>query len=260
VGPLAATPEDLQLAFEVISGHDPKDATSVEFPPPPAARPISGLRIGLPREFFSAAGIDPETLALVRGAAARLEKLGARLTEVALPSLRYAVPAYHILASAEAASNLGRFDGLRYGSSAEGADLAATYARTRGLGFGREVKRRIMLGTYALGSANYEACYAKARRVRALITRDLEAAFEKADFLITPTAPAPAFRFGEKDHDPVAMYLSDIFTIPCSLAGSCGASAPAGRTAAGLPAGAQFLGPRFSEPALFALLKEFHDA
>ena len=260
VGPFASTADDLELAFEVLAGKDPKDPTSVARPQAKAPAGIAGLRIGLPKEFFSMDGLDPETLALTRAAAARLEKLGARLTEVTLPNARYAVPAYYLAASSEASSNLGRFDGIRYGFSAEGASLAEGYSRTRGRGFGPEVKRRIMLGTCALSAGYYDAYYLKASKIRTLIKRDFEAAFGNADFILSPTTPGPAFKFGEKASDPVAMYLSDVFTIPCSLAGLCGVSAPAGLTAAGLPAGMQFVGRPFSEPALFALLKELENA
>ncbi|OGR42986.1 MAG: glutaminyl-tRNA synthase (glutamine-hydrolyzing) subunit A [Elusimicrobia bacterium GWA2_61_42] len=255
VGPLASTAEDLQLAFEALAGHDPKDSTSVAPPAAGSRAGAAGLRIGLPKEFFSGDNADEETLSLTKAAAAALERLGARLVEVTLPHVRYAVPAYHVVAASEASSNLGRFDGLRYGFSAPGADLAEVYKKTRGLGFGPEVKRRILLGTCALSAGCHDAYYLKAQKVRTLIKRDFEAAFEKADFIIGPTAPTPAFRFGEKGPDPLAMYLSDFFTVPCSLAGLCGVSAPAGRNAAGLPVGVQLLGRPFSEPVLFELLK-----
>ncbi len=255
IGPFAADAADLELAFSALSSRDPKDSTSVAFPPAKPWDGIGGVRIGLPKEFFSGEGMDRETLALTRAAAVKLEKLGARLTEVTLPNAKYAVPAYYIAASSEASSNLGRFDGIRYGFSAAGANLKEGYQKTRGLGFGPEVKRRIMLGTYSLSAGYYDAYYLKAQKIRTLIKRDFEAAFEKADFIISPTTPSPAFKFGEKVSDPIAMYLSDIFTIPCNLAGLCGVSAPAGFTAGGLPVGVQFLGRPFSEPSLFGLLK-----
>ncbi|MDD4003584.1 MAG: Asp-tRNA(Asn)/Glu-tRNA(Gln) amidotransferase subunit GatA [Elusimicrobiaceae bacterium] len=257
IGHFTADARDSALVLSVTAGHDSGDSTCVDKPVPAWHETIGagvrGLKIGLPKEYF-VAGMDPETEKLVRAAAARLETAGARLVDISLPHTKYAVPVYYIIASSEASSNLARFDGMRYGFAAgkTGAslNLKQAYEKSRAA-FGAEVKRRIMLGTYALSSGYYDAYYAKAQRVRTLIKRDFDAAFEKVDVILTPTVPAPAFKIGEKTDDPVSMYLSDIFTIPCNLAGLPGLSVPCGKTAAGLPAGVQFLAAPFNEAAVF---------
>ena len=227
IGPLARTVEDCALLLEAIAGHDPRDSTSVPGPVPPYAAllgdgRLDGLRVGVSREFF-AAGLDAEVERAVRAAVRTLEERGARVEEVSLPHGKYAVAVYYILATAEASSNLARYDGVRYGLRAAGArDLIDLYRRTRGEGFGPEVKRRIMLGTYALSAGYYDAYYRKAQQVRTLIRGDFTAAFREVDVLAGPTAPTPAFRIGEKSDDPLQMYLSDIFTISVNLAGRPG--------------------------------------
>ncbi|MFH2205117.1 MAG: Asp-tRNA(Asn)/Glu-tRNA(Gln) amidotransferase subunit GatA [Elusimicrobiota bacterium] len=246
IGPLARTVEDAALALSVIAGHDPADSTSAARAPEDftaaSAGGIGGLRVGLPREYF-AAGLDPEVEQAVRGAAQACRELGAEVVEVSLPHTRCALSAYYIIAPAEASSNLARFDGVRYGvRDAGGAGgIDELYRTSRGAGFGAEVKLRIMLGTYALSSGYYAAFYMKAQQVRTLVKRDFAAAFARADILLTPTAPTPAFRFGEKA-DPLQMYLGDIYTAPCNVAGHCGVSLPCGRSAAGLPIGVQLMG------------------
>ncbi|MBI5622817.1 MAG: Asp-tRNA(Asn)/Glu-tRNA(Gln) amidotransferase subunit GatA [Elusimicrobia bacterium] len=253
IGPLTATVEDAALMLSAIGGHDPKDATSS--PRPVAdygaalAGGVRGLKIGLPAEYF-AEGMDRETEVLVREAVGCLERQGASVVEVSLPHTRYAISSYYILAPSEASSNLARYDGLRYGApAAAGATLAESCAATRGAGFGPEVKRRIMLGTFALSEGYHEAYYGAAQKARGLIRRDFEDAFSKVDVLATPTSPGPAFRFDEKS-EPMAMYLSDIFTITANLAGIPAVSVPAGLTAAGLPVGLQLLADSFREDLL----------
>ena len=254
IGVFANSIEDTELAFSVISSHDPKDATSVEYPQSGAVSGVRGLRIGLPREYSAGAcAMDPEVARLIGETVNKLKELGAVFTEVTLPHTRYAVPAYYILSSSEASSNLGRFDGIRYGLSAKGGTLADVYRKTRGQGFGPEVKRRIMLGTCSLSAGYYDAYYLKARKIRALIKRDFDEAFKTVDVILTPAAPSPAFKFGEKSSDPIAMYLSDLFTIPCNLAGLAGISVPAGRSGDGLPVGAQVLVKPFNEAVMFKL-------
>ncbi len=256
-GPLTRSVPDAAAVLSVIAGHDRRDSTSVDVPVPDysaaAQRGVKGLRIGLPKEYHEAAGLDPAVRKAVGAALAKLLALGAEAVEVSLPHSEYAVATYYIIAPAEASSNLARYDGVRYGYRAEGASgLAEMMSRTRAEGFGAEVKRRIMIGTYALSAGYYEAYYGKAQKVRTLLRRDFDAAFAKADVLLTPTAPTPAFRLGEKTGDPITMYLSDIFTIPCNLAGIPGISVPCGLSADGLPIGAQLLGPNFGEETLFA--------
>jgi aspartyl-tRNA(Asn)/glutamyl-tRNA(Gln) amidotransferase subunit A len=207
----------------------------------------------VPREYF-AGGLDAEVEASVRGALRLAERLGARLEEITLPHTEYAIPTYYIIATAEASSNLARYDGVRYGHRARGADdLAALYLRTRGEGFGAEVKRRIMLGTYVLSAGYYDAYYLKGQKVRTLIRGDFEKAFERVDAIVTPTSPTAAFRFGEKADDPLSMYLSDIFTVTINLAGLPGISIPCGLTRDRLPIGLQIIGRRFDEETVLRL-------
>ncbi|MDE2040487.1 MAG: Asp-tRNA(Asn)/Glu-tRNA(Gln) amidotransferase subunit GatA [Elusimicrobia bacterium] len=254
IGPLSRTVEDAALALSVIAGHDARDTTSATAAPEAAlksGRGLSGLRVGLPKEYF-VSGLDAEVEKSVREAIAALERLGARAVEISLPHTRYALSSYYIIAPSEASSNLARFDGVRYGLRAgEAASLEQLYERTRGQGFGPEVKRRIMLGTYALSSGYYDAYYAKAQRVRTLIARDFERVFaESVDLIAAPTTPTPPFRLGEKLDDPLSMYLSDVFTIPSNMAGNASLSIPCGLTAGGLPIGLQLIGGRFKEGLL----------
>ncbi len=271
IGPLGRTVADSALVLGVISGHDPRDSTSV-----PAAVPeyhraldgnIRGLRIGLPREYL-VGGLDPAVKGALEEAVRQLQRLGAEIEEVSLPHTEYAVATYYIIATAEASANLARFDGIRYGARVEGADPIELYCRTRGAGFGPEVKRRIILGTYVLSSGYYDAFYLRAQKVRTLIRQDFLRAFEKVDALVTPPAPTPAFRIGEKTADPIGMYLSDIFTIPCNLAGICGLSVPCGFAAAApgdgresrLPLGLQVLGKPFGEETVVRIGHAYEQA
>ncbi len=251
VGPLARSVEDAALVLGVIAGHDPRDATSSPLPVPAYASSLDrgwrGLRLGVPREYFSG-GIDPEVESAVRASLRMAEQDGATLAEISLPHTEYAVPAYYIIATAEASSNLARYDGVRYGRrAADAGDLSSMYLRSRGEGFGPEVKRRIMLGTYVLSAGYYDAYYLKGQKVRTLIRGDFERAFEKVDAIVTPTSPTPAFRMGEKVDDPLSMYLSDIFTVTTNLAGLPGISIPCGLTKNRLPIGLQIVGPAFRE-------------
>jgi len=250
-GPLTRDVRDAALMLGVMAGHDPKDSTSIDAPVPDYAASltgeIKGLKVGIPDEYFIE-GMDPEVEALVKEALKVLEGLGAEPVQISLPHTAYAVSVYYLVATAEASSNLARYDGVKYGVRARGAaDLTDMYSRTRDEGFGSEVKRRIMLGTYSLSAGYYDAYYKKASQVRTLIKRDFERAFASCDVIATPTAPAPAFALGEKLEDPLTMYLSDIFTISCNLAGIPGVSVPCGLTGAGLPVGLQLLGAALDE-------------
>ncbi len=254
-GPIARTVPDAALLLSVIAGHDRRDSTSVDRPVPDylaaTRRDVRGLRIGLPKEYFGAGGLDPSVRAAVEKALSALVRLGATAREVSLPHTAFALSTYYLIAPAEASSNLARYDGVRYGFRAEGsAGLIEMMSKTRAEGFGAEVKRRIMIGTYALSAGYYEAYYGRAQKVRTLIRRDFEEAFGEVDVLLTPTAPTPAFKVGEKTGDPLTMYLSDVFTIPCNLAGIPGISVPCGMSPDGLPIGAQLLGPHFAEETL----------
>ena len=257
VGPLARTVEDTALLLEVISGFDPHDSTSIDRPVPryrdALSRGVRGLTIGLPDEYF-AEGIDPEVTKALDQAIELFQKMGAKTVSVSLPHTKYALPTYYLVAPAEASSNLARYDGVRYGLRHDDpkAGLFDMYCKSRGAGFGREVKRRIMLGTFALRSGYYDAYYLKAQKVRMLIKRDFERAFESVDLLLSPTAPTPAFALGEKTANPLDMYLADIFTLSCNLAGLPGMSVPCGFTEAGLPIGLQLLGKPLAEETLLA--------
>jgi aspartyl-tRNA(Asn)/glutamyl-tRNA(Gln) amidotransferase subunit A len=240
--------------LQAIAGRDPHDATSanVDVPDYLAALngDVKGLRIGVPPECFGA-GLDAEVKAQVEAAIARLQAQGAQVVEVSLPHTQYAIAVYYLIATAEAASNLSRYDGVRYGYRAENArSLSEMYRKTRDEGFGAEVKRRIMLGTFALSSGYYDAYYEKAQRVRAMLVADFEKAFETCDVIVTPTAPTPAFKIGEKSDDPLAMYLGDIYTVTINLAGLPAISVPAGASSAGLPVGVQLIGKPFDEATL----------
>jgi aspartyl-tRNA(Asn)/glutamyl-tRNA(Gln) amidotransferase subunit A len=256
-GPITRSVADGALLLSVIAGHDRRDSTSVDVPVPDylaaAGRPVRGLRVGLPGEYFGGGGLSPEVRAAVERAVRALTEQGATAVEVSLPHTSFALSTYYLIAPAEASSNLARYDGVRYGHRAEGArGVIEMMSRTRAEGFGAEVKRRIMIGTYALSAGYYDAFYGKAQKVRTLIRDDFARAFGEADVLLTPTAPTPAFRIGEKTDDPLTMYLSDIFTIPCNLAGIPGLSVPCGLSAEGLPIGAQLLSNHFREETLFA--------
>ena len=249
-GPLTRTVEDAARILQVMAGHDPLDSTSV-----PAEVPnyiagltgdIRGLRVGVPREYFIE-GMQPDVEAAVRAAIAQLEALGAELVEVSLPHTDYALPVYYIIAPAEASANLARYDGIRFGRRVDKGEMWPTYKATRGEGFGAEVKRRIMLGTYALSAGYYDAYYGKAQQVRTLIRRDFDRAFEQVDVIAAPVTPKVAFKLGEHSSDPIEMYLEDVFTLPASLAGMPGLSVPCGFDGGGLPIGLQLIGRPFNE-------------
>ncbi len=264
VGPFTNTVEDAALMLHVLAGHDPMDATSALHPVPDYAaslqQPVKGLRIGIPEEYFGE-GLDPEVRAAVERAADSLRAAGCEMKKISLPHTRYAIATYYVLATAEASANLARFDGVRYGYRADHPKtLADMYRRTRDDGFGTEVKRRILLGTYVLSAGYYDAYYRKAQQVRTLLTRDFLDAFQSVDAILTPTAPTPAFRLGEKTDDPLAMYLADIFTVTANLAGICGVSVPCGVSSAGLPIGAQILGPHFGESTILRVAQAIEQA
>jgi aspartyl-tRNA(Asn)/glutamyl-tRNA(Gln) amidotransferase subunit A len=251
VGPFARSVEDAATVLEVIAGKDACDATSSDQPVDgyvsALKKPASGLRIGVPEEYFGE-GLNAEIRAAVERALDDLRAAGCTIERVPLPHTKYAVPTYYVIATAEASANLSRFDGVRYGLRAEDANtLAAMYRKTRDEGFGPEVKRRILLGTYVLSAGYYDAYYRKAQQVRTLLARDFLAAFEKVDAIVCPVTPTPAFKLGEKTDDPLQMYLEDIYSVAASLAGICGMSVPAGTTAAGLPIGVQVLARHFDE-------------
>jgi len=257
IGTFAKSIRDAATLLGVIAGHDARDSTSVPRPVPDYAAAldgnVQGLKLGLPKEYLIG-GLDPEVKVAVDAAVKKFQELGAEIVEISLPHTDYAVATYYIIATAEASANLARFDGIRYGARVEGADPIELYGRTRGAGFGAEVKRRIILGTYVLSSGYYDAYYLRAQKVRTLIRRDFLQAFEKVDAIITPTSPTAAFKIGEKFDDPLQMYLSDIFTISCNLAGICGVSLPCGFTQAPkLPMGLQLLGKPFGEETILRL-------
>ena len=261
IGPITKDVEDCALMMNAICGYDPMDSTSADLPVPDFTKSlipeVKGFRIGVPEEYFIE-GIDPEVEAAVKKALEKFEELGATVEEISLPHTEYAVADYYIIASAEASANLERYDGVKYGYRAKGAkDLIDMYKKTRSEGFGAEVKRRIMLGTYALSAGYYDAYYLKGLKVRTLIKRDFDEAFEKVDVILTPTSPTPAFRIGEKVDDPLTMYLSDIFTISANLAGICGISIPCGFSSEGLPIGMQILGKPFDEETIIRLAYAF---
>jgi aspartyl-tRNA(Asn)/glutamyl-tRNA(Gln) amidotransferase subunit A len=255
IGPFATSVRDAALLLDVIAGHDPMDSTSLAAPYEPVLpvvdRGVDGLRIGVVDELVEGDGFQPEVLAAVDQAVRALEKAGATVDRVSVPSARYGLSAYYVIAPAEASSNLARYDGVRYGLRVDGADVATMNARTRDAGFGPEVKRRIMLGTYALSAGYYDAFYGQAQRVRTLIIRDFARAYEQYDALLSPTSPTVAFALGAKSADPLAMYLSDVCTIPTNLAGHAAISVPYGVGEGGLPVGVQVLAPALGEPVMF---------
>ena len=264
IGPLTKTVKDSALLLQHIAGRDPLDSTSADVPVPTYAdeieRPVRGLKLGVPKEYFSE-GLDGEVRRAVEAAIQKLAAAGCEVVEISLPHAKYAIPTYYIVATAEASSNLARFDGVRYAFRTKGAkNLSQMYRSTRDQGFGAEVKRRIMLGTYVLSAGYYDAYYLKAQKVRTLLTRDLEQAFEKVDAVVTPTTPTPAFKLGEKTDDPLAMYLNDIYTVTADLVGIPGISVPCGSSKSGLPIGLQILGRHFDEPTLFRLAHVYEHA
>jgi aspartyl-tRNA(Asn)/glutamyl-tRNA(Gln) amidotransferase subunit A len=255
-GPMARTVEDTAILLTSMAGHDPKDSTSLPIETPDFAsfvgKSVKGLRVGVPKE-YRVDGMPPEIEKLWEQGIAWLKEAGCEIVEVSLPHTKYALPAYYIVAPAEASSNLARYDGMRYGLRVEGANLTETYEKSRAEGFGAEVKRRILIGTYVLSAGYYDAYYLKALKVRRRIADDFDQAFEKVDALLTPTAPSAAFQLGENSDDPVAMYLNDIFTVTVNLAGLPGMSVPAGVDANGLPLGLQLIGRALDEGTLFSL-------
>jgi aspartyl-tRNA(Asn)/glutamyl-tRNA(Gln) amidotransferase subunit A len=264
VGPFGRSVKDVATVLGVIAGRDPMDSTSADVPVPDYVRelerPARGLKIGVAKEYFGE-GLDEEVRAAVETAIQKLGSLGCEIVEVSLPHTRYAIPAYYIIATAEASANLARFDGVRYGFRAAGVkNLSEMYRRTRDQGFGTEVKRRIMLGTYALSAGYYDAYYLKAQKVRTLLTRDFENAFQKVDAIVTPTSPTAAFRLGEKVDDPLAMYLADIYTVTANLAGVPGISVPCGETQEKLPIGLQILGRHFDESTVLLVAHAYEQA
>jgi aspartyl-tRNA(Asn)/glutamyl-tRNA(Gln) amidotransferase subunit A len=255
-GPFGRTVEDCAILLRSMAGHDPRDSTSVDVPVPDyqaaCRRSVKGLRIGLPRE-YRVAGMPAEIEEVWRAGVAWLREAGAEVIDVSLPHTKYGLATYYIVAPAEASSNLARYDGVRYGLRVDGRDLADLYERTRGEGFGTEVKRRILIGTYVLSAGYYDAYYLKAQKVRALILRDFSEAFGKVDALLAPTTPSAAFAEGEKTDDPIMMYLNDVFTVPADLAGVPAMSVPGGLDADGLPLGLQVIGPPFGEEVVFTV-------
>jgi aspartyl-tRNA(Asn)/glutamyl-tRNA(Gln) amidotransferase subunit A len=264
IGPLARTVKDAAVLLRTIAGRDPMDATSAEVPVPDYAaeleKPVRGIRIGVAKEYFGE-GLDAEVKKAVEDAIQALAKLGCEVVPVSLPHSKYAIPTYYLVATAEASSNLARFDGVRYGYRAKSArTLSEMYRRSRDEGFGAEVKRRIMLGTYALSAGYYDAYYLKAQKVRTLLTRDFEEAFKTVDAIVTPTTPTAAFKLGEKVDDPLAMYLADIYTVTADLAGIPGISIPCGRTRENLPIGLQILGKHFDEGTILRVANAYEKA
>jgi aspartyl-tRNA(Asn)/glutamyl-tRNA(Gln) amidotransferase subunit A len=264
IGPFAANVRDAATMLGVIAGHDPKDATSSPAPVPDYAaesdKPVEGLRIGVPAEYFGE-GLDPEVRERIESGIESLKAAGCTVKPISLPHTKYAIPTYYLVATAEASANLARFDGVRYGYRSPASDtLSAMYSHSRDEGFGAEVKRRILLGTYALSAGYYDAYYLKAQKVRRLLAEDFLRAFAEVDAIVTPTAPSPAFRLGEKTDDPLAMYLADIYTVTASLAGICGVNVPCGATKGGLPVGMQVLAAHLKEGTAFRVARAVESA
>lgn len=264
IGPFAKDVTDCALALNAICGHDPLDSTSADIAVPDLTNSlipdVKGLRVGIPAEYF-VEGLDGEVEARVRSTISKLEEMGATLHEISLPHTEYSIATYYIIAPAEASSNLARYDGMRYGHRTEDPDdLMDMYRKTRGEGFGAEVKRRIMIGTYALSAGYFDAYYLKAMKVRTLIKQDFDQAFEDVDIIVTPTTPSPAFGLGEKTDDPLQMYLSDVFTAPASMAGLPGLSMPCGFSSEGLPIGVQILGKPFDEETVLRVAYAYEQA
>ncbi len=263
IGTFTKDIEDACLLMNVISGHDPMDATSVDIPVPDYSKSlgkdIKNLKIGVPKEYF-VEGMDPEVKKIISEAIAKIKDQGAVVKDISLPHTEYAVPVYYILGTAEASSNLARFDGVQYGYRAKSSNLIDMYRKTRGEGFGQEAKRRILLGTFALSHGYYDAYYLKALKVRTLIKNDFDAVFNDCDCIITPTAPTTAFKIGEKSEDPLQMYLSDIYTISANLSGLPAISIPCGFTKDRLPVGLQIMAKAFKEETLFQIGSAYEQA
>ncbi|HYG99065.1 MAG TPA: Asp-tRNA(Asn)/Glu-tRNA(Gln) amidotransferase subunit GatA [Terriglobales bacterium] len=264
VGPLTKTVKDAAIVLREIAGRDPLDSTSADVPVPDyveeIGKPVKGLRIGVPSEYF-AEGLDSEVRESVERAIDKLREAGCKIVNISLPHTKYAIPTYYVIATAEASSNLARYDGVRYGYRAQNArTLGEMYRRTRDEAFGAEVKRRIMLGTYALSAGYYDAYYLKAQRVRTLLARDFEQAFQKVDVIATPTTPSPAFKLGEKVEDPLEMYLNDIYTVTADLAGVPGISVPCGKSREGLPIGLQLIARHFDEATMIRVAHAYEHA
>ena len=263
IGPLTNSVEDAAILLDIITGGDKKDSTSLDLPEEKFADNLElpdmkGITIGLPEEYFEIDGLDAGVKEKITAAVDSLKAAGAETVKVSLPHTKYAIAAYYVIATAEASANLARFDGIRYGNRAEDAkNLIDTYFKSRGKGFGEEVKRRILLGTFVLSSGYYDAYYLKAQKTRTMIRRDFEKAFEQCDVIVSPTAPTTAFRIGEKSADPLQMYLADIYTISLNLTGCCGISVPAGIHENGLPVGMQFMGPALGEASLLRIAHKF---
>jgi len=263
IGPFAHSVADVAKVLQIIAGRDPNDSTSTTAPVEDyaagLAKPVKGMKIGIPKEYFGA-GMDAGVREKVEAGIALLRKLGCELMDIHLPHTDYAIATYYIIATAEASSNLARYDGVRFGPRVEGDSLIATYRKTRGAGFGPEVKRRIVLGTYVLSAGYYDAYYLKGQKVRSLIAQDFREAFQKVDVIVTPTSPVPAFKLGERVNDPLQMYLADIYTVTGSLAGLPGISVPCGRIGGKLPVGLQVFGPAFGEVRVLQLAHAFEQA
>ncbi len=264
IGPLAKTVKDAAIVLRTIAGRDPMDSTAADLPVPDYVgeldKPVRGMKLGVAKEYFGE-GLDDEVRQAVERAIDKLKGLGCEIVPVSLPHTPYAIPTYYLIATAEASANLARFDGVRYGHRARGVKtLSEMYRRSRDEGFGAEVKRRIMLGTYALSAGYYDAYYLKAQKVRSLLTRDFEEAFRKVDAIVTPTSPTAAFRLGEKSNDPLAMYLADIYTVTADLAGIPGISVPCGETREKLPIGLQVLGKHFDEAGILRVAHAYEQA
>lgn len=264
IGPLTKTVKDAAIMLKTVAGRDPMDSTSAELPVPDYVaeleEPVKGLKIGVAKEYFGE-GLDADVRSAIEAAIEKLANLGCEIVEVSLPHTKYAIPAYYLVATAEASSNLARFDGVRYGFRAKAvSSLSDMYRRSRDQGFGPEVKRRIMLGTYALSAGYYDAYYLKAQRVRTLLTRDFEQAFKKVDAIVAPTSPTAAFKLGEKVDDPLAMYLADIYTVTANLAGIPGISIPVGATKEKLPIGMQIFGKHFDEATILRVANAYEKA
>ncbi len=262
-GPLARTVEDTARILGVIAGHDPLDSTSMPVPVPNYLEhltgDIKGLRVGIPKEYF-VQGMQPEVESAVRTAIAKLKELGAEIVDISLPHSEYSLPVYYLIATSEASANLARFDGIRYGARVEGQDMWDTYKKTRGQGFGAEVKRRIMLGTYALSAGYFDAFYGKATLVRGLIRQDFDRAFEQVDVIVSATSPSVAFKIGQKTGNPLEMYLADVMTISANLAGVCGMSVPCGFGEGGMPIGLQLMGKPFNEETILCVAHAYEQS
>jgi len=260
IGPFAREVEDVAAVLKVMAGRDANDSTSTTAPvedyTAEMKKPVKGMKIGIPKEYFGA-GIDPGVRAKIESGIELLRKLGCETREIRMPHTDYAIATYYIIATAEASSNLARYDGVRYGLREESDTLVSTYRKTRGAGFGAEVKRRIVLGTYVLSAGYYDAYYLKGQKVRALIAQDFREAFQKVDAIVTPTSPVPPFKLGERTNDPLQMYLADIYTVTGSLAGLPGISVPCGKVAGKLPVGLQIFGPAFGEAQVLRLAHAF---